>query len=85
MMGKNGKAVICVSTREADSAVPLLAFELGLSILRVLRSVPRPSYLVEKTNVPLYADQNCQKQRPDVEGVWLEIRGADRPGKTPLK
>jgi len=60
-----------------DSDVPFLAFELGLSILRVLRNVPRPSYIVRKANVPLYADRNCQNQRQDVRGVWLETFGAD--------
>jgi hypothetical protein len=54
-----------------------MAFELGLSILRVLRNVARPSYIVRKANVPLYADRNCQNQRQDVRGVLLETLGAD--------
>lgn len=60
-----------------DSEVPVLAFELGLSILRVLRGIPRPSYVVRKNNIPLYADRYCQTERQDVRGVWLEIFGAD--------
>jgi len=60
-----------------DSEVPLLAFDLGLSILRVLRGVPRPSYIVRKANVPLYADHSCQNQRQGVRGVLLETFGAD--------
>ena len=60
-----------------DSEVPDLAIERGLSILRVLKSVPRPSYIVRKANIPLYADQYCQHQRDDVRGVWLEAFGPD--------
>ena len=60
-----------------DSEVPFLAFELGLSILRVLRNVPRPSYVVKKTNVRLYADRYCQNERQGVEGVWVETFSAD--------
>jgi hypothetical protein len=60
-----------------DSDVPLVTFDLGLSILRVLRSIPRPSYIVRKTNVPLYADHHCQNQRQGVRGVWVETFGAD--------
>lgn len=59
------------------SEVPLLAFDLGLSILRILRSIPRPSYIVKKANVPLYSDRNCQIQRPDVRGVLLETFDAE--------
>jgi hypothetical protein len=61
----------------SDFEVPLLAFELGLSILRILHNVPRPSYIVRKANVPLYSDKNCQVQRTDVRGVLLETFDAD--------
>lgn len=59
------------------SEVPFRAFELGLSVLRVLQNVPRPSYIVKKVNVPLYADKNCSVERGDVKGIWLETIGSD--------
>jgi hypothetical protein len=60
-----------------DSEVPARAIELGLDILRVLKNVPRPSYIIRKANLPLYADQHCQVQREGVRGVWLESFGPD--------
>src|SRR5438045_2456577 len=44
-----------------DSEVPARAIELGLSILRVLKSVPRPAYIVRKANIPLYEEPYCQR------------------------
>jgi hypothetical protein len=57
--------------------VPVRAFDLGLSILRVLRMVPRPTYIVRKANLPLYADKPCQNVMVGVRGVWLETFGPD--------
>jgi hypothetical protein len=59
------------------SEVPLAAFDLGLAILRILRSVPRPSYVIKKANLILYSDKHCQNPRPDVRGIMLETFGAD--------
>jgi hypothetical protein len=61
----------------SGSEVPVLAFELGLSILRILRNVPRPKYVVRRANLPLYSDANCRVERPDVRGVWLETFDAE--------
>jgi hypothetical protein len=61
----------------SDNEVPLLALELGLSVLRVLRNIPRPRYVVRKANVPLYSDKNCKIERKDVRGVLLETFDAD--------
>jgi hypothetical protein len=63
-----------------NSEVPLAAFDLGLSILRILRSVPRPSYIVKKADLTLYSDKYCQNPRPDVQGVVIETFDAE--GKT---
>src|SRR5579864_2068363 len=56
---------------------PSVVFDHGLSVLRVLRRVPRPSYIVKKANLPLYSDKNCQMQRTDITGVLLETYDAD--------
>jgi len=61
----------------SDNEVPLLALELGLGILRVLRNIPRPKYVVKKANVMLYSDKNCQVEREGVRGVLLETFDAD--------
>jgi hypothetical protein len=57
--------------------LPLYAIELGLSILRILQNVPRPSYIVRKANLSLYSDSNCRNERPDVRGVLIETFDAD--------
>ncbi len=60
-----------------DSEVPFRAFELGLIILRILRNIPRPSYIVKKANIRLYSDKYCQTMRPDVRGVLIETFDAE--------
>ena len=65
------------TAHQGVAEVPLYAIELGLSILRILRNVPRPSYIVEKANVPLYSDSDCRNERPDVRGVLIETFDAD--------
>ncbi|HET6844716.1 MAG TPA: hypothetical protein VFK06_23985 [Candidatus Angelobacter sp.] len=60
-----------------ENEVPIRAFDLGFTILRVFTEIPRPSYIVRKANVPLYEDHHCTRQRPDVKGVLLERFGAD--------
>jgi len=57
--------------------VPIRAFDLGVTILRVLTEIPRPSYIVRKSNIPLYEDQHCTRQRQDVHGVLIETFRAD--------
>jgi hypothetical protein len=54
-----------------------VAFDHGLSVLRVLRNVPRPSYIVKKANVDLFSDKLCRVRRQDVKGVLIETFGAD--------
>jgi len=60
-----------------DASIPLRALDYGLRILRMLRSISRPSYSVVHANVPLYSDKDCQTPRIDVRGVILEGRGPD--------
>lgn len=62
---------------------PSVVFDHGLSVLRVLRSVARPSYIVRKANVDLFSDKNCRVRRQDVKGVLIETFGAD--GKSQIK
>lgn len=62
---------------------PPVAFDHGLSVLRILRSVPRPSYIVRKANVDLFSDKMCRIKRPDVKGVLIETFDAD--GKSQVK
>jgi hypothetical protein len=65
-----------VHSDPGDPNIPLRALDYGLRILKMLRSIPRPSYTVLYTDVPLYADKDCQLLR-DVKGVILEERSAD--------
>jgi hypothetical protein len=55
-----------------EAEVPIRAFDLGFTILKVLANVPRPSYIVRKTDIPLYEDSHCTRQRPDVRGLLIE-------------
>jgi hypothetical protein len=63
--------------------VPIRAFDLGFTILRVLANVPRPSYIVRKTDIPLYEDQHCTRQRQNVHGVLIEAFRADGKSEGP--
>lgn len=65
------------------SEVPIRAFDLGFTILRVLSEVPRPSYIVRKADIPLYEDQHCMRQRQDVRGVLIEAIRADGTSEGP--
>lgn len=62
---------------------PPVAFDHGLSLLRVLRGVPRPSYIVRKANIELFSDKKCSVKRTNVKGVLIETFGAD--GKSQIK
>jgi hypothetical protein len=66
-----------VHSDQEDPNIPLRALDYGLRILRMLRSIPRPSYIVLHTDVPLYSDKDCQTLRLDVRGIILEERGPD--------
>jgi hypothetical protein len=63
--------------------LPPVAFDYGFRVLRILRSVPRPSYIVKKANVELFSDKLCRVRRKDVNGVLVETFGAD--GKSQIK
>jgi hypothetical protein len=51
------------------------AVDYGFRILRMLQSIPRPSYLVV-ANVFVFSDKNCNVPREDVRGVILESLGS---------
>jgi hypothetical protein len=50
----------------------LRALDYGLRILRLVKSIPRHSYVVYKSGVPLYQDAAGTQPRLDVRGVILE-------------
>lgn len=50
------------------------AVDYGFRILRMLQTIPRPSYIVVAV-VFLFADQKCNIPRQDVNGVILESFG----------
>ncbi len=53
--------------------------EAGISLLSVLRSIPRPRFEVVAANFPLYSDPNATQLREGVSGVIL--RGFDEAGR----
>src|ERR1039457_186867 len=60
-----------------DASIPLRALDYGLRILRMLRSISRPSYIVVHASVPLYSDMGCQNLRSDGRGLILEGRSPE--------
>ena len=57
----------------------LAVLDIGLSLLRTLRSIPHEINYVFNPGVPVYADFNCQQQRSGVLGLILETHS---PGGT---
>jgi hypothetical protein len=51
--------------------------DYGLRILSILASIPRPKRIVRYSDIPLYKDQFCLRQYPDVLGVILESFSAE--------
>jgi hypothetical protein len=51
----------------------LRALDYGLRILRMVKSIPRYSYVVVRDNIPVYDNADCRPPaRSDVRGVMLE-------------
>jgi len=50
----------------------LRAVDYGLRLLRIVKSIPRHSYVVTAGSLTVYKDSRCTLQRPDVRGVVLE-------------
>jgi len=48
--------------------------DYGLRILRIVQSIPRPSFIVLRV-VPVFSDSTCGVPSHDVSGVILEHRG----------
>lgn len=55
----------------------LRALDYGLRILRMVKSIPRHSYVVYKSGITLYEDRACSRAREGVRGVILESLSAD--------
>lgn len=66
-----------VHSEREDPDIPLRALDYGFRILRMLKSIPRPSYIVLYSDIPLYSDKDCQNLRTDVHGVILEERSPE--------
>lgn len=57
------------------------ALDFGFRVLRILKTIPRHRYFVERVGIPLYADSQCSRRR-DVDGV--NIRTAAPDGSTAI-
>lgn len=55
-----------------QESLALRAIDYGLRIIKILRSIKRPAYIVRYIDIPLYSDENCMILRQDVHGVILE-------------
>jgi hypothetical protein len=53
--------------------IALRALDYGLRILKMVKSIPRYSYIVVRADIPVYANSACNPPaREDVRGVILE-------------
>ncbi|MGH9556342.1 MAG: hypothetical protein ACRD2Y_11025 [Terriglobales bacterium] len=50
----------------------LRALDYGFRILRLIRTIPRHSYVVVHAGIPVYEDADCNSLRQGVHGVMLE-------------
>jgi hypothetical protein len=58
---------------QVSEHLALRALDYGLRILRMVKSIPRHSYIVVRADIPLYANPECAPPaREDVRGVILE-------------
>jgi hypothetical protein len=57
---------------QVSEHLALRALDYGLRILKMVRSIPRHSYLVRKSGIALYQDSAGTRPREDVKGVLLE-------------
>jgi hypothetical protein len=58
---------------QVSEHLALRALDYGLRILRMVKSIPRHSYVVVRADIPVYANSACRPPaREDVRGVMLE-------------
>ncbi len=69
-----------VHSGTSSPSLALRAVDYGLRIVRMLRSIPRPSFIVS-ANVPIFFDRWCNQPYRDFHGVLLNIFGSNgEPG-----
>jgi hypothetical protein len=68
-----------VHSGATSSGFALRAIDYGLRIVRMLQTIPRPSFIVV-TNVPIFADRGCTQSYRDVQGVILNLFGSNGEG-----
>jgi hypothetical protein len=66
-----------VHGQSSGEQLALRALDYGLRILRLVRSIPRHSYVVYKSGITLYKDRTATRPRDDVRGVILETLSPD--------
>ncbi|MGD0570375.1 MAG: hypothetical protein ABSA78_18385 [Candidatus Sulfotelmatobacter sp.] len=62
---------------QVSEHLALRALDYGLRILKMVKSIPRHSYVVYKSGITLYQDPACTRSREDVRGVILETFSPD--------
>jgi len=68
-----------VHSGASSSGFALRAVDYGLRIVRMLQTIPRPSFIVS-ANVPIFADKGCTQLHRDVHGVLLNLFGSNGEG-----
>lgn len=57
-----------------DTKMILEILDIGLDLLKSIKSLPHPIYTVYKSNIDLYSDDNLETIRENVKGVIIEPR-----------
>lgn len=65
---------LLVHRNNPNESLAIRSVDYGLRIVRMIQSIPRPSFVVIKT-VIIFSDTACSVPRPDVRGVILDHRG----------
>jgi len=55
----------------ADSEI-IKVIDIGMALLKTIKSIPQTTHRVYKTNVAIYQDEECKIQRSNVVGLILE-------------
>jgi hypothetical protein len=63
---------------QVSEHLALRALDYGLRILRMVKSIPRHSYVVVRSDIPVWPNDRCNPPaRPDVRGVMIETFSPD--------
>jgi hypothetical protein len=61
-----------VHMNSGGEALAARVVDTGLRVLRMLMDIPRPRFVIKHANIPLYSDQELQKQLSELRGILVQ-------------